>query len=116
VVELLLRKGVDASGRDGDATALHFAAAYGHMDLVRLLLEHGASLEALNSYQGTVLDGTLWYAFNAPVEGVDYATVVRALIDAGARLDVYPELRGNAEAALAGRRGGGYPEASGSPT
>jgi len=38
VVGLLLRKGVDASGRDGDATALHCAAAGGRMDLVRLLL------------------------------------------------------------------------------
>jgi len=110
VVELLLRKGVDASGRDGDATALHFAAAFGRMDLVRLLLKHGASLEALNSYDGTVLDGTMWYAFNSPIEGVAYAAVVRELIDAGARVDVYPEMKGYVDAVLAGRRGGGYPD------
>jgi len=101
VVELLLRKGVDASGRDGDATALHFAAAYGRMDLVRLLLHHGASLETLNSYDGTVLSGTLWFAFNCPVQGVDYAAVVRELIDAGARADVYPEMKADVDAVLA---------------
>ena len=104
VVELLLRKGVDASGRDGDATALHFAAAYGRMDIVRDLLNHGAALETLNSYGGTVLDGTIWYAMNSPIKGVDYATVVRELIEAGARVDVYPELAGHVDTVLAGRQ------------
>jgi ankyrin repeat protein len=103
VVELLLRKGVDPSGHDDDATALHFAAAYGRMDLVRLLMKYGASLEARNSYDGTVLSATLWYATNAPVEGVDYAAVIRALIDLGARIDVYPEMQGELNAVLAGR-------------
>lgn len=110
VVELLLRKGVDASGKDDDATALHFAAANGRMDLVRLLMKYGASLETLNSYDGTVLSGTLWTAFNAPVEGVDYPAVVRELLDLGARTDVYPEMKRHVDAVLAGRRGGGYPE------
>src|SRR6185295_18546340 len=55
VVELMLRKGVDPGGKDDDATALHFAVAHGHMDIARLLLRYGASLEALNSYGGTVL-------------------------------------------------------------
>jgi hypothetical protein len=93
VVELMLRKGVDPNGRDDDATALHFAAAYGHMDIVRLLLQYGASLETLNSYDGTVLSGTLWYAYNAPVPGVDYSAVVRELIALGARVDAFPELK-----------------------
>jgi len=104
VVELLLRKGVDPSGKDDDATALHFAAAYGRMDLVRLLLKYGASLETRNSYDGTVLSGTLWYAYNAPIEGVDYAAVVRELIALGARVDVYPEMQANVAAILAERR------------
>jgi ankyrin repeat protein len=108
-VELLLRKGVDASGQDDDASALHFAAAHGRLKLVHLLLGHGASLETLNSYGGTVLDGTLWYAFNGPIPGVDYAAVVRDLIAAGARTDVYPEMKAYVEAVLRGVRGGGYP-------
>jgi ankyrin repeat protein len=109
VVELMLRKGVDASAKDADATALHFAAARGRMDVARLLIEHGASLETLNAHGGTVLDAVLWYAFNAPRADVDYPVVVQALIDLGARVDVYPEMPGYVEAALAGRRGGGYP-------
>jgi hypothetical protein len=92
VVELMLRKGVDPGGRDDDATAVHFAAAHGHMNIVRLLLRYGASLEALNSYDGTVLSGTVWYAHNAPMPGVDYPAVVRELIALGARIDAFPEL------------------------
>jgi Ankyrin repeat len=109
VVALLLRKGVDPSGHDGDASALHFAAAYGRMGLARLLLRHGASLEAVNSYGGTVLDGVVWYALNAPIAGVDYVSVVRELIDLGARTDVYPDMKRYVELVLAGRLGGGYP-------
>jgi len=93
VVELMLRKGVEPPGKDDDATAIHFAAAYGHMDIVRLLVQHGVSLETLNSYDGTVLSGTLWYAFNAPVPGVDYPAVVRELIALGARPDAFPGLQ-----------------------
>lgn len=109
VVELLLRKGVDPSGKDDDASALHFAAAYGRMHLVRRLFAHGASLEARNSYEGTVLSGTLWYAFNAPVPGVDYAAVVRELVALGARSDNYPQMKEHVDVILEGRRGGGYP-------
>jgi ankyrin repeat protein len=93
VVALMLRKGVKAPGRDDDATAIHFAAAYGHMDIVRLLEHHGVSLETLNSYDGTVLSGTLWYAANAPEPGVDYPAVVRELIALGARADAFPGLQ-----------------------
>ena len=106
VVELMLRKGVDPEGKDDDASALHFAAAYGHMDIARLLLQHGASLETLNSYDGTVLSGTLWYAYNAPVPGVDYPSVVRELIALGARVDAFPELEKYVNEVLArGREG-----------
>ena len=99
-VRLLLEKGVTPAAKDVDATALHFAAAYGHIDIVSLLLAHGAQLETLNSYGGTVLTATLWYAFNGPVEGVDYPAVVRALIAAGARTDVYPKTREHIDALL----------------
>jgi len=102
VVELLLRKGVDPTGRDDDATALHFAAAHGHMDIVRLLVRQGASLEMLNSYDGTVLSGTVWYAEHAPVPGVDYRAVVRELIGLGADTRAYPELAGHVDRLLAG--------------
>jgi hypothetical protein len=101
VVELMLRKGVDPSGKDDDATALHFAVAHGHMDIARLLLQYGASLEALNSYGGTVLSGTLWYMRNAPAPGVDYPNVIRELIALGARVDAFPGLEAYVNEALA---------------
>jgi ankyrin repeat protein len=105
VVELMLRKGVDANGKDDDASALHFAAAYGHMEIARLLLQYGASLETRNSYDGTVLSGTLWYAYNAPVPGVDYPAVVRELIALGARVDAFPNLEQYVNEVLARGRG-----------
>jgi hypothetical protein len=88
--------------------ALTWAATFGRDEV----LEHGASLETRNSYGGTVLDGTLWFAFNAPISGVDYAVVARDLIAAGARTDVYPEMKRYVDAVLGGTRGGGYPDAS----
>ena len=70
------------------------------MDIARLLLEYGASLEALNSYGGTVLSGTLWYVYNSPIPGVDYPAVVRELVALGARLDAFPDLEKYVDAVL----------------
>jgi hypothetical protein len=100
VVRLLLRKGVNAESQDGNMPALHHAAAHGHMEIVRMLLAHGASLETLNTYGGTVLSGTMWFAYNAPDPDVDYRAVIRELIAAGARTDVYPEMQRNIETLL----------------
>jgi len=101
VVELMLRKGVDPGGKDDDATALHFAVAHGHMDIAHVLLKYGASLEALNSYGGTVLSGTLWYMRNAAVPGVDYQAIIRELIALGARVDAFPGLEQHVKEVLA---------------
>jgi hypothetical protein len=40
-----------------------------------------------------------------------YAAVARALIAAGAREDVYSEMKADVALVLTGRRGGGYPDA-----
>ena len=100
VVDLMLRKGVSAESQDRGTSAAHFAAANGHMEIVRKLLAHGASLETLNSYGGTVLSGTMWYAYNDPHRGVDYKAVIRELIAAGARTDRYPEMQRNIDTIL----------------
>jgi ankyrin repeat protein len=94
VVRVLLRKGVSAESADNNMPAIHQAAAHGHLEIVRMLLAHGASLETLNSYGGTVLSSTMWFARNAADPGVDYKAVIRELIAAGARTDVYPEMQG----------------------
>lgn len=95
VVRYLLDTGVHVAAFD-EMTALHWAAGGGHLDVVELLLERGAPLEEKNVYGGTVLDSTLWFAFNvSPAEFArnDYPTVIDTLIAAGARTDVYPEMQ-----------------------
>ena len=89
VLELLLRRGVDPAVTDDDRmTALHCAAGAGHLDVVELLLKHGAPLEVENIWGGTVLNSTLHFAFNDPAEGVDYVPIIEALLEAGADVSV----------------------------
>ena len=89
VARFLLDQGVDPAARDGDAmTALHWAAASRCMELVKLLLEKGAPLEARNTWGGTVLDSTVYFAVNQPMTtpcaSHDYAAVAETLLAAGA--------------------------------
>jgi hypothetical protein len=42
----------------------------------------------------------MWFAYNAPDPDVDYRAVIRELIAAGARTDVYPEMQRNIETLL----------------
>ena len=89
VVKLLLERGVDPAVMDEDRmTALHCAAGAGHLDVVELLLEHDPPLEVQNVWGGTVLDSTLYFAFEAPAKGVDYVPVVEALLEGGANVAV----------------------------
>jgi hypothetical protein len=93
VLELMMQRGTDPSVMFDGFTALHWACGYGHLDAIELLLKHNAPLEIKNSYGGTVLDSTLWFIYEAPAKGVDYQKIVRILLDAGARTDVYPEMQ-----------------------
>jgi ankyrin repeat protein len=97
VIEVLLRKGVDSNSSDDDGPALSWATGTGRMDIAKLLLSYGADLEKLNNYGGTVLSATVWFAFNAPTKGVDYATVIDELIALGANVDYFPELKDRIE-------------------
>jgi hypothetical protein len=94
-VEYLLDRGVDIGASDG-MTALHWAAGGGHLDTMKVLIARGAPLETKNEYGGTVLDSTLWFAWNArrtPVPAIDYPAAIEMLIAAGANADLYPEMR-----------------------
>ena len=94
VVEDLLDRGVDVGAIDG-MTALHWAAGGGHLDMMRMLIARGAPLETKNEYGGTVLDSTLWFAWNgrrAPILEVNYPAAIEILIAAGAKTDLYPEM------------------------
>jgi hypothetical protein len=95
VLKYLLDKGVDVAASDG-MTALHWAAGGGDLDVIKLLIQRGAPLEQKNVYGGTVLDSTLWFAYNvspSEFEHNDYPAVIDALIAAGARTDVGPDMQ-----------------------
>jgi len=87
VVDFLLHKdaGLLTAMSTGE-TGLHWAVMGGHLDIIKLLLEHGASLELKNIYDGTALGQALWSAVNSDTE-VDYARVVEVLVDAGAKIE-----------------------------
>ncbi|HEX3577322.1 MAG TPA: ankyrin repeat domain-containing protein [Thermoanaerobaculia bacterium] len=86
VVAFLLDRGVDpAFGTGAQMTGLHLAAHEGHLETVRMLVAHGAPLEAMNSYGGTVLDQTLWSAVNHPRPA--HRAIVETLIAAGAKVE-----------------------------
>jgi ankyrin repeat protein len=62
VVEFLLKTGIDPGLRSADGrTALHRAAYRAHVDLVKLLLAHGAPVDVKdNAFDATPLDVALW--------------------------------------------------------
>ena len=71
VVEFLLNDGVT------EPAGLHWAVIGGQLDTIKLLLEHSASLEALNEYGATPLGQAQWSAEHNP--GIDYAPVIELL-------------------------------------
>jgi hypothetical protein len=96
VAKWLLDVGVDPAARDQDQmTALHWASGHGIMELIEILLGRGVPLEVRNTWGGTVVDSTTWFAANLPSPGVDYARVIERLLEAGADVnEIYPPLSG----------------------
>lgn len=91
VLETMLSCGFDPNVGDKDnVTALHRAAMAGHVEAVRVLLAHGASLTAAD---GMFAASPLVWAtegWNHPVEGSDHVGVARLLIAAGSPLGWTP--------------------------
>ena len=87
VVEFLLRKSIAAGAKlSRGETGLHWAAYEAHPDTVRLLLEHGAPIDAIDeTYQGTPLEWAL-YAWGNRSEEASYYEVAALLAAAGAKL------------------------------
>jgi hypothetical protein len=99
VARFLLDMGVNPAAADHDSmTALHWSCAAGLGEIVDMLLERKAPLEVRNTWGGTVLDSTIWFAVNNPTPGADYLDIVSRLLKAGADPDeVYPAVTGIAE-------------------
>jgi hypothetical protein len=96
VARYLLELGVDAASKDNDSmTALHWASARGLIDIIEILLAKGAPLEVRNTWGGTVVDSTAWFASNYPMPDADYPRVIEKLLEAGADArEIYPPLTG----------------------
>jgi len=87
VAEFLLQSGVPPETQaDTGQTALHWAVIGGHLDTIKLLLDHDAPLEAKNSYGATALGQALWSALHAD-NGIDYLAVIETLLQAGAHTE-----------------------------
>ncbi len=85
VVDFLLDNGADLrAGENTGLPALHWSIVGGQLETVKLLLQRGASLEAKNQYRGTALGAAHWCVSNSD-PNIDYAPIVKLLIDAGAR-------------------------------
>jgi ankyrin repeat protein len=96
VVELLLKRGINAASADADRmTGLHWAAANGQLEAVRLLTKHDAPLEARNRWGGTVLASTLYFALQPPANPADYAAAIKLLLEAGADVGAVTYPTGN---------------------
>ena len=84
-VEALLQAGVAINARGGmGETALHWACWKGDVALMRMLLDHGAPLDAKESTYGAVPSGWLHHGATNCGEG-DYAEGTRILLAAGVR-------------------------------
>jgi len=98
VVEFLLDKGLDPCTKANTGlTGLHWAIVGGQLETIHLLLKRGAPLEERNIYGGTALGQAVWSAENNAEPKVDYVPIIQALVDAGADMEAYPELREQVE-------------------
>merc|ERR1712098_90512 len=55
VVKILLERGADVNADSEGWTAMHFAASYGRIELMELLLEFEAEIDAIDNWEETPL-------------------------------------------------------------
>ena len=72
-----------------DVTLLHIAAEYGNANAARVLIDHGADLEARAGTDAAGLNGHTPIFHTVNSNNDHCAPVMRQLLDAGARVDVF---------------------------
>jgi Ankyrin repeats (many copies)/Ankyrin repeats (3 copies) len=92
VLETMLACGFDPDARDKDnVTPLHRAAMGGHVDAVRVLLKHGADVNALDGmFSAPPLVWAVEGRSSSGHRGGDHVGVARVLIGSGSPLDWTP--------------------------
>ena len=92
VLETMLACGFDPEAKDKDnVTPLHRAAMGGHVDAVRVLLKHGADVNALDGmFSAPPLVWAVEGRGSAKRRGADHVGVARLLIASGSPLDWTP--------------------------
>ncbi len=84
-VKQMLAKGADASAMGPNSGALHCAAAYGHREIVQLLLQHGAN--------PNVADNQSFYPIHLAA-AYKHKDIILDLIEHGAKIDVVTSSKG----------------------
>lgn len=100
IVEFLLDRGVNVDGHHGDnQTALFFAILGDHVEIVRLLLEHGAQ-SGMQTRYGTVFGAALWRASHGGNPDRQKAIIERLLAAGGAPPERHPPINQTIDALL----------------
>jgi hypothetical protein len=97
---LMLKLGFDVNTRGGEGfTPVNHAALRGLVEIVRLLIAHGADVEMRNAYSGTALESCQWGSLNFRDPKGDYPACAEALLQSGATL-TYPDFGSDAVQAV----------------
>jgi ankyrin repeat protein len=85
VADFLLTHGVDVLAGNGTGlNGFHWAVNRGQLKTVQLLIKRRSPLEIKNMYGGSVLGTAVWSFLNEP--RTDHASIIQALIEAGAEV------------------------------
>jgi ankyrin repeat protein len=98
-IQVMLAVGFDITQQDNQGfTPLHWAAWYGHLECVNMLLERGAPVDITNNYNGEALDSAIWGYANSDGDDRNCRAIITSLVAAGADIErVTPFPSGHAE-------------------